>query len=75
MAGLARQLKRLLRGIRFDRIRDFGPEEGVFPEGGAQPLSQRPYLDLAVIALDRLGCRQRGLAALGSTTLGCSPGR
>ena len=53
MATLATELKRLLRGMRFDRIRDFGPEEGVFPEGGAQPLSQRPYLDLAVIAFDR----------------------
>lgn len=59
MAGLARQLKRLLRGMRFDRIRDFGPEEGVFPEGGARPLNQRPYLDLAVIAFDR---RQQPIA-------------
>lgn len=46
-------LSRLLRGIRFDRIRDFGPEEDVFPQGGAKPLKQLPYLDLAVIAFDR----------------------
>ncbi len=50
---LATGLRRLLKGFRFDRIRDFGPEEDVFPAGGAQPLNQVPYLDLAVIAFDR----------------------
>ena len=46
-------LKQLLRGIRFDRIRDFGPIEGVFPDDGAPPLRQLPYLDLAVIVFDQ----------------------
>ena len=49
---LAQQLRAALRDIRWKRIHDFGPEEDVFPEGQAPVLSERPNLDLAVMALD-----------------------
>ena len=52
---LAQQLRSALRKIRWSRIHDFGPEENVFPEGPAPVLSERPNLDLAVIALDGEG--------------------
>lgn len=52
---LAKQLRSALRDIRWKRIHDFGPEENVFPEGQAPVLSERPNLDLAVIALDGEG--------------------
>ena len=53
--NLAKQLRSALREIRWKRIHDFGPEENVFPEGRAPVLSERPNLDLAVIALDGEG--------------------
>ena len=52
---LAQQLRSALREIRWRRIHDFGPEEDLFPAGPAPVISERPNLDLAVIALDPEG--------------------
>ena len=41
--------------MRWKRIYDFGPVEDTFPEGTAPVLSNRPNIDLAVIALDSQG--------------------
>ena len=53
--NLAKQLRRILRSVRWRRIHDFGPVEGVFPETDAPVLDQRANVDLAVLALDRKG--------------------
>ena len=53
--NLAKQLGRILRSVRWQRIHDFGPVEGVFPEPPAPVLDERANIDLAVLALDREG--------------------
>ena len=53
--NLAKQLRRILRSLRWRRIHDFGPVEGVFPETDAPVLDERANLDLAVLALDKKG--------------------
>ena len=52
---LAKQLRAALRDMRWERIHDFGPIEDTFPEGTAPVLTDRPNLDLAVIALNSQG--------------------
>lgn len=53
--NLAKELRRILRSMRWQRIHDFGPVEGVFPETDAPVLDERANVDLAVLALDRKG--------------------
>lgn len=53
--NLAKQLRGILRSVRWKRIHDFGPDENSFPEGRAPALQDPSNIDLSVLAIDAEG--------------------